>query len=138
MSEDDIKIISKEDYQNEELSEQKIIFDNTIFEQIKGKELDLSVEKVLEIPTLRNWFKRQKEEYYVISQKEHIIDCKLPKDPKRKQIAEIIIDNDEYVQIEYIDYELSENDSIYEVSNIETENEEDNINLNNNETGEEI
>ena len=40
MSEDDIKIISKEDYQNEELSEQKIIFDNTIFEQIKGKELD--------------------------------------------------------------------------------------------------
>ena len=45
MSEDDIKIISKEDYQNEELSDQKIIFDNTIFEQIKGKELDLSVEK---------------------------------------------------------------------------------------------
>ena len=54
MSKDDIKIISKEDYQNEESSEQKIIFDNTIFEQIKGKELDLSVEKVLEIPTLRN------------------------------------------------------------------------------------
>ena len=37
MSEDDIKIIYKEYYQNEELSEQKIIFDNTIFEQIKGK-----------------------------------------------------------------------------------------------------
>ena len=54
MSEDDIRIISKKDYQNEELSEQKIIIDNTIFEQIKGKELDLSVEKVLEIPTLRN------------------------------------------------------------------------------------
>ena len=31
MSEDEIKIISKEDYQNEELSYQKIIFDNTIF-----------------------------------------------------------------------------------------------------------
>ena len=31
---------------------------------------------MLEIPTLRNWFKRQKEEYYVVSQKEHIIDCK--------------------------------------------------------------
>ncbi|TMW84435.1 hypothetical protein EJD97_025198 [Solanum chilense] len=76
MSEDDIKVISKEDYQNEESSDQKIIFDNTIFEQIKGKELDLSVEKVLEIPTLRNWFKRQKDEYYVVSQKEHIIDCK--------------------------------------------------------------
>ena len=31
------------------------------------------------------------------------------------------------MQIEYIDYELSENDSIYEVSYIETENgEEDN------------
>ena len=76
MSEDDIKIIFKEDYQNEELSDQKIIFDYTIFEQIKGKELDLSVEKVLEIPTLRNWFKRQKEEYYVVSKKERIIDCK--------------------------------------------------------------
>ena len=75
MSEDDIKIISKEDYQNEELSEQNI-FDNTIFEQIKGKELDLSVEKILDIPILKNWFKRQKEEYYVVSQKEHIIDCK--------------------------------------------------------------
>ena len=67
MSKDEIKIISKEDYQNEELSQQNIIFDNTIFEQIKGKELDLSVEKVLEIPTLRNWFKRQKEEYYVVA-----------------------------------------------------------------------
>ena len=72
MSENEIKIISKEEYQDEESSEQKIIFDNTIFEQIKGKELDLSVEKVLEIPILRNWFKRQKEEYYVVSQKEHI------------------------------------------------------------------
>ena len=76
MSENEIKIISKEKYQDKESSEQKIIFDNTIFEQIKGKELDLSVEKVLEIPILRNWFKRQKEEYYVVSQKEHIIDCK--------------------------------------------------------------
>ena len=44
MSENEIKIISKEEYQNEESSEQKIIFDNTIFEQIKGKWLDLSVE----------------------------------------------------------------------------------------------
>ena len=52
MCEDDIKIISKVDYQKEESSKQKNIFDNTIFEQIKGKELDLSVEKVLEIPTL--------------------------------------------------------------------------------------
>ena len=58
-------------------------------------------------------------------------DCKLPKDPKKKQIAEIIIDSDKYMQIEYIDYELSENDSIYEVSDIETENEEEYINLNN-------
>ena len=42
------------------------------------------------------------------------------------------------MQIEYIDYELSENDSIYEVSDIETENEEENINIDNNETDEEI
>ena len=85
MSEDDIKIISKEDYQNEELSEQKIIFDNTIFEQIKGKELDLSVEKILDIPILKNWFKRQKEEYYVVSQKEHIIDGKYTSGKTNKQ-----------------------------------------------------
>ena len=76
MSEHNIKIISREDYQNEELSDQKIVFDNTIFEQIKGKELDLSVEKIFEIPIIRNWFKRQKDEYYVVSQKKHIIDCK--------------------------------------------------------------
>ena len=42
------------------------------------------------------------------------------------------------MQIEYIDYELSENDSIYEVSDIETENEEENINIDNNKADEEI
>ena len=70
------EIISKVNYEDEESSHQKIIFDNTLFEQIKGKELDLSVEKILDIPILKNWFKRQKEEYYVVSQKEHIIDGK--------------------------------------------------------------
>ena len=40
-------------------------------------------------------------------------DCKLPKNPKRKQIAKIVIDDNKYMQLEYIDYELSENDSIY-------------------------
>ncbi|WMV45372.1 hypothetical protein MTR67_038757, partial [Solanum verrucosum] len=75
----DIQIITKEKYQDEESVEQKIIFDNNIFEQIKGKELDLIVEKIFEIPTIRNWFKRQKEEYYVVSQREHIIECKYTK-----------------------------------------------------------
>ena len=42
------------------------------------------------------------------------------------------------MQIEYIDYELSENDSIYEVWDKEIENEEENINLNNDEIHEEI
>ena len=79
MTEIDIQIINKEKHQDEESSEQKIIFDNSIFEQIKGKELDLSVEKIFEISTIRNWFKRQKEEYYVVSQREHIIDCKYTK-----------------------------------------------------------
>ncbi|WMV58228.1 hypothetical protein MTR67_051613, partial [Solanum verrucosum] len=79
MTEKDIQIITKEKYQDEESAEQKIIFDNNIFEQIKGKELDLSITKIFEIPIIRNWFKRQKEEYYVISQKEHIIDCKYTK-----------------------------------------------------------
>ena len=38
------EIISKENYEDEESSHQKLIFGNTLFEQIKGKELDLSVE----------------------------------------------------------------------------------------------
>ena len=38
------------------------------------------------------------------------------------------------MQIEYIEYELSENDSIYEVSDIETKNVEENLD---NEIGEE-
>ncbi|WMV45660.1 hypothetical protein MTR67_039045 [Solanum verrucosum] len=79
MTEADIQTINKEKHQDEEYLEQKIIFDNSIFEQIKGKELDLSVAKIFEIPTVRNWFKRQKEEYYVVSQREHIIDCKYTK-----------------------------------------------------------
>ncbi|WMV49554.1 hypothetical protein MTR67_042939, partial [Solanum verrucosum] len=79
MTEADIQTINKEKHQEEEYLEQKIIFDNSIFEQIKGKELDLSVAKILEIPTVRDWFKRQKEEYYVVSQREHIIDCKYTK-----------------------------------------------------------
>ncbi|WMV58662.1 hypothetical protein MTR67_052047 [Solanum verrucosum] len=79
MTETDIQIITKQKHQDEESAEQKIIFDNKIFVQIKGKELDLSVEKIFEIPTIRNWFKRQKEEYYVVSQREHIIDCKYTK-----------------------------------------------------------
>lgn len=76
MTENDIQIISREEYKDEESSEQKVIFDNDIFEKIKGKDLDLSIGKILEVPTIKNWFKIKKEEYYVISQKEHIIDCK--------------------------------------------------------------
>ena len=79
MTEKDIQILKHEDYQDEESSDQKIIFDNNIFEQIKGKELDLSIDKVLDVPIVKHWFKRQKEEYYVISQKEHIIDCRYTK-----------------------------------------------------------
>ena len=41
------EIISKENYEDEESSHQKIIFDNTVFEQIKEKELDLSIERYL-------------------------------------------------------------------------------------------
>ena len=59
---------------------------------------------------------------------------------KAEIMAELIIDNEKYMQIEYIDYELSENDSIYEVSDIETEleNEETNIDLDNDVMNEEI
>ncbi|WMV07323.1 hypothetical protein MTR67_000708, partial [Solanum verrucosum] len=94
MTEKDVQIIYKEEYTNEESTEQKVIFDINIFEQIKGKELDLSVEKIFKIPLIRNIFKRQKEEYYVVSQKEHIIDCKYTKGKARipiinKEIQEI-------------------------------------------------
>ena len=54
----------------------KIIFHSNIFEKVKGKEMDLSVEKIFKIPRIKNLLKRNKEEYYVIRQKEHIIDCK--------------------------------------------------------------
>ena len=47
ITEEDIKIITKEKYLNEEGTDQKIIFDSHIFDEIKGKELDLSVEKYL-------------------------------------------------------------------------------------------
>jgi len=54
MTEKDVQIIKKEEYTNEESTEQKVIFDINIFEQIKGKELDLSVEKIFKIPLIRN------------------------------------------------------------------------------------
>ena len=79
MSKKDIKIITKEEYWNEQGTYQKIIFDNNIFDEIKGKELDLSVEKIFKIPTIKNIFSRRKEEYYVVSQKEHVIDCRYAK-----------------------------------------------------------
>ena len=49
-------------------------------------------------------------------------DCKLPKNPKKKQISEIIINDEKYTQIEYIDYELESEDSIYEISENEIDN----------------
>ena len=79
MTEEDIKIIIKEEYLNEEGTDQKVIFDSNIFEEIKGKELDLSVEIIFKMPTIKNIFSRRKEEYYVVSQKEHVIDCRYAK-----------------------------------------------------------
>ena len=79
MTEKNIKIITKEEYLNDEGTEQKIIFDSNIFDEIKGKELDLSVEKIFKIPTIKNIFTRKKDEYYVVCQKEHVIDCRYAK-----------------------------------------------------------
>lgn len=79
MTEPSIKLIEKEDYKDEESSSQKAIFDMNIFEQIKKQESPLKVEKILEIPIVKNWFRKQKEEYYVISQREHTVDCKYAK-----------------------------------------------------------
>ena len=56
MTEEDIKIITKEEYLNDEGTEQKIIFYSNIFDEIKGKELDLSVEKIFKIPTIKKYF----------------------------------------------------------------------------------
>ncbi|WMV09078.1 hypothetical protein MTR67_002463 [Solanum verrucosum] len=99
MTEADIQTINKEEHQDEEYLEQKIIFDNSIFEQIKEKELDLSVAKIFEIPIARNWFKRQKEEYYVVSQREHIIDCKYTKGKAKISIINKRIINKEIQDI---------------------------------------
>ena len=38
MTEEDIKIITKEEYLSDEGTEQKIIFDSNILDEIKGKE----------------------------------------------------------------------------------------------------
>ncbi|WMV58118.1 hypothetical protein MTR67_051503 [Solanum verrucosum] len=92
-------MINKEEYTNEESTEQKVIFDTNIFEQIKGKELDLSVEKIFKIPLIRNIFKRQKEEYYVVSQNEHIIDCKYTEEKARIPIINKRIINKEIQEI---------------------------------------
>ena len=54
ITEKDVQIIKKEEYTNEESTEQKVIFDISIFEQIKGKELDLSVKKIFKLPLIRN------------------------------------------------------------------------------------
>ncbi|WMV37407.1 hypothetical protein MTR67_030792, partial [Solanum verrucosum] len=99
MTEKDVQIIKKEEYTSEESTEQKVIFDSNIFEQIKGKELDLTVEKIFKIPLIRNIFKRQKEEYYVVSQKEHIIDCKYTKGKVRIPIINKRIINKEIQKI---------------------------------------
>ena len=79
MTENNIRIISREDHQDEESTSQKIIFDTNIFDQIKKQETPLKIDKILDVPTVKNWFKKEKEEYYVISQKEHTIDCKYAK-----------------------------------------------------------
>ena len=79
ITEEDIKIITKEEYLNEEGTDQKIIFDSHIFDEIKGRELYLGVEKIFKIPAIKNIFSRKKEEYYVVSQKEHVIDCRYVK-----------------------------------------------------------
>ena len=63
MTEEDIKIITKEEYLNDEGTEQKRIFDSNIFDKIKGKELNLSVEKIFKIPTIKNIFTRKKVDY---------------------------------------------------------------------------
>ena len=41
--------------------------------------------------------------------------CRLPWNPTKKEIEEILIDNEEYMQLDYLYYELNENDSIYEL-----------------------
>ncbi|WMV45185.1 hypothetical protein MTR67_038570, partial [Solanum verrucosum] len=99
MSEKDVLIITQEDHITEESTEQKVIFDINIFEQIKGKELDLSVEKIFRVPIIKKLFKRQKEEYYVVSQKEHIINCKYTKGKAKIPIINKRIINKEIQEI---------------------------------------
>ena len=40
----------------------------------------------------------------------------MPKIPRKKEIIEVIIENEDCLPIEYIDYEISDEDSIYEMS----------------------
>ena len=61
ITEEDIKIITKEEYLNEERIDQKIIFFCHIFDEIKGKELKLSVEKVFKIPTTKIYLVKKRK-----------------------------------------------------------------------------
>ena len=45
MTEEDIKIITKEEYLSKEGTNQKIIFDNNIFDEIKGKKIRFKCRK---------------------------------------------------------------------------------------------
>ncbi|WMV18654.1 hypothetical protein MTR67_012039 [Solanum verrucosum] len=99
MTEKDVQIITQKDHLTEESTKQKVIFDINIFEQIKGKELDLRVEKIFKVPIIKKLFKKQKEEYYVRSQKEHIIDCKYSKEKAKIPIINKRIINKEIQEI---------------------------------------
>ena len=46
----------------------------------------------------------------------------MPKIPRKKEIIEVTIENEECLPLEYIDYEISDEESIYEISdNYETD-----------------
>ena len=75
----EIGIIDKEKHLDEETSSQKVIFDANIFNQITKQEISLKIDNVLDVPIVKNWFRKPREEYYVISQKEHTVDCKYAK-----------------------------------------------------------
>ena len=49
----------------------------------------------------------------------------MQKIPRKKEIIEVTIENEDCLPIEYIDYEISDEDSIYEISDNDYETDTD-------------
>lgn len=75
----EVEDYSIETVETEESSSRRAIFDKNKFEQVKDEGFSLTESKIFKNSLVKNLLKRHKEEYVVVSKKEHILDCKYAK-----------------------------------------------------------